>query len=73
VAWGLADELKTTAYLDCIPDAVRSFEETVSRLPGFEQRGTVTRLVVDDAITQAHVDKLVWTVMQLMSAEKVAP
>jgi hypothetical protein len=46
VAWGLADDEHPAAYLDCMPDAVESFEKTVSSLPGFEQQGTVTRLVL---------------------------
>jgi hypothetical protein len=73
VAWGLADAEHPAAYLDCIPDAVESFEETVSGLPGFERQGSVTRLVLDKAFTDAHMDQLVWAVMRLKSAEKSGP
>jgi hypothetical protein len=72
VAWGLADDEHPAAYLDCMPDAVEAFEETVSGLPGFEQQGTVSRLVLDEGFTDSHMDQLVWAVMRLKSEEKNA-
>lgn len=72
VAWGLADDEHPVAYLDCLPDAVESFEETVSGLPGFEQQGTVTRLLLDEDFTDAHLETLILAAYRLKSAEKTA-
>lgn len=72
VAWGLADGERPSAYLDSIPEEVAAFEAVVSALPGFEQAGTVTRLMLDESVTPGHIDELVWAVMRLMSAEKMA-
>jgi hypothetical protein len=72
IAWRLANEEHPAAYLDCIPDAVEAFEETVSGMPGFEQQETVTRLVLDKDFTDAHMDQLVWAMMRLKSEEKNA-
>jgi hypothetical protein len=72
LAWGLADVDKLSAYLDCIPEAVSAYEEAVSALPGFEQKGTVTRLVLDSSFDDDHLDRLVWAVMALKAAESGA-
>lgn len=72
VAWGLADEDHPAAYLDCIPDAVESFEEIVSGMPGFERQGTVTRLVLDESFTDEHIDRFVHAVMKLKTKEESA-
>ena len=72
VAWGLADDEHPAAYLDCMPDAVESFEETVSGLPGFEQQGTVTRLVLVEDFTHVHLEELMFAAYRLKSAEKTA-
>jgi hypothetical protein len=55
-----------------MPDAVESFEKTVSSLPGFEQQGTVTRLVLVEDFTDVHLEELMFGAYRLKSAEKTA-
>jgi len=55
VAWNLANG--DCVYLDYIPEQVARFEGIVSRLPGFEQQGTVTRLVINEEFQPAHTTR----------------
>ncbi|MFU8827699.1 MAG: hypothetical protein ACNA70_09470, partial [Brevefilum sp.] len=73
VAWGLADADHPAAYLDCIPDAVKSFEDAVSGLPGFERMGSVARLNIDESFTGEAMFELLMAVYRLKAEEKTSP
>jgi hypothetical protein len=47
VTWGLGQADKPYAYLDCIPKTVEQFEGVVATLPGFEQKDTIARTMLD--------------------------
>jgi hypothetical protein len=73
MAWGLAKPGTQTAYLDCIPDVVEEFEKTVTGLPGFEQKGVVTRVMLDRGIGGQHAARLVGIIQKIKKAERAAP
>ncbi|MBN1955584.1 MAG: YbjN domain-containing protein [Anaerolineae bacterium] len=54
VAWDLG--ASKGGYMDYAANQVADFERVVASLPGFEQKGTVTRLLVDEAfgLEQGH-------------------
>ena len=66
VTWNLAT--RDYAYLDYIPEQVAHFEAVVSRLPGFAQEGTVTRLVTDEDFQPAHARDLLEAMLALKTA-----
>ena len=66
VTWNLATG--QIAYLDYVPHAVAQFEATVSDLPGFEQVGTITRLVLDEAFEPQHAQTLLHAMLELKAA-----
>lgn len=63
VDWNLAT--RDHPYLDYVPEAVADFEATVSKLPGFEQQGTITRLVIGEAFQSEHADTLLKSMLAL--------
>ncbi|MBU0495440.1 MAG: YbjN domain-containing protein [Chloroflexi bacterium] len=71
VAWNLATG--DYAYLAHLPDEVARFEALVSGLPGFGQRGAVTRLVVDEPFQAEHARALLQAMLDLKSAEGESP
>lgn len=66
VTWNLAT--RDYAYLDYIPERVAHFEAAVSRLPGFTQEGTVTRLVIDESFQPTHTKALLEAMLELKAA-----
>lgn len=68
VTWDLAKD-EPWAYLDNIPEAVARYEKTLASLPGFEQKGTITRFVVDDSFQEKHVAVLITALRELKEAE----
>jgi len=70
--WNLAQG-QDTAYLDCIPEAVAAYERTVTALPGFTRKGTLTRIMLDAGFVSEHRDSLVQSIVQLRAAEQEAP
>lgn len=66
VAWHLATG--DYAYLDYVPDQVARFEAVVSNLPGFEQTGTTTRLVIDGTFRLEHAKALLEAMLALKAA-----
>jgi hypothetical protein len=68
VSWGLSTS-ENAAYLDCIPKKVAHFERLVSALPGFEQKGTITRLIMSDEFTIHHAQLLLEAILKLKAAE----
>ena len=67
VAWNLATG--DYAYLDYIPDQVARFEAVVSNLPGFEKKGMVTHLVIDETFQSEHAKTLLEAMLDLRTAE----
>ena len=70
VAWNLATG--DNAYLDYIPEQVARFEAVVSGLPGFQQSGTVTRLLVGDDFQHEHAQELLQAMLELKVAGEPA-
>lgn len=70
VTWDLARG--DYAYLDTVPEQVFAFEELVSKLPGFERKGTITRLLIDDRFEEAHAESLFDAMRQILEAERQA-
>ena len=68
VTWNLARG--DYAYLDTVPEQVFAFEELVSGLPGFEQKGTITRLLVSDSFGDQHVEALLRAMLDVKEAEQ---
>lgn len=56
------------AYLDYVPDQVAQFEAVALGLPGFQQVGAVTRLLVDDAFQPKHSQVLLQAMLELKAA-----
>jgi hypothetical protein len=73
VTFGLADPRSLSAYLDCIPEEVTEFEKVVRSLPGFEQHGTITRLLLGDTFATRHAKELMKQMLALKFAEEKAP
>jgi hypothetical protein len=71
-AWGLSRS-EGARYLDCIPDAVENYERTVMALPGFDRKGTLSRVFLHNGFSLAHADTLVNTILTLKAAEESAP
>jgi hypothetical protein len=67
VAWNMARG--DYAYLDTIPEQVFAFEELVSGLPGFEQKGTITRLLVSELFEDQHGEALLKPMLGVKEAE----
>jgi hypothetical protein len=77
VTWGLGrikdlPPTQNTAYLDCIPKVVAQFEKMVAALPGFEQEGTITRLVTDRQFKPTHTRLLMDGLVAVRDAEASA-
>jgi hypothetical protein len=74
VTWGLG-KIKdlpprlSTAYLDCIPEVVARFEKMVASLPGFEQKGSITRLMIDKQFRPLHAKLLINGMKEVKAAE----
>ena len=66
IAWNTATSLYP--YLDYVAEDVARFEEAVSALPGFQQQGAVTRLLVDDAFRSEHAKHLLDAMLALRTA-----
>ena len=60
-------------YLDCMPEIVDVFEARIAALPGFEQKGTVTRLVMSGGFQQEHARILLGNIQDLKTAEAGLP
>lgn len=71
VEWDLSRS-ESAAYLDCIPEEVDSFEETVASLPGFERKGPITYLWMDEEFQRLHVRLLSEAIVRLKNAEQAA-
>jgi hypothetical protein len=59
--------------LDCIPEAVENYERIVMALPGFDRKGTISRVFLHTGFTPANAETLVNTMLALKAAEKSAP
>jgi hypothetical protein len=70
VTWNLARG--DYAYLGTIPKQVFAFEELVSTLPGFEQKGVRSRLLIGDAFQEQHVEALLKAMLEIKEAEQRA-
>jgi hypothetical protein len=70
VTWDLARG--DFAYLDMIPEQVSAYEELVSKLPGFERKGTITFMEVSDSFQEQHVEALLKAMLELKDAEQRA-
>jgi S1-C subfamily serine protease len=68
VTWDLAKD-QPFAYLDNIPEAVTRYEKVVSSLPGFEHKGTITRLLIGDSFLDEHTSLLINSLIELKEAE----
>jgi 7-cyano-7-deazaguanine synthase in queuosine biosynthesis len=68
VTWGLSTA-EYAAYLDCIPKEVKHFEKVVSALSGFEQKGTITRLIMSNKFNGHHAKLLLEAILKLKAAE----
>ena len=71
VGWGLSNS-QSAAYLDCIPIDVARFEETVSSLPNFERKGTITYLWMDEKFQVDHAHLVAKEMINLKKAETAA-
>jgi hypothetical protein len=60
------------AYLEHVPDAVAQFESRVASLPGFEQLGTVHRLVIDEGFQLEHSQMLLDAMLNLRAVGGVS-
>lgn len=69
VGWGLSQS-KSAAYLDCIPDNVTRFENTVASLPNFERKGTITYLWMNEKFQLPHAQLLIKEMISLREAEQ---
>jgi hypothetical protein len=69
VGWGLSQS-KSAAYLDCIPDKVTHFENTVASLPNFERKGTITYLWMNEKFQLPHAQLLIKEMISLKEAEQ---
>jgi hypothetical protein len=69
VGWGLSQS-KSAAYLDCIPDKVTHFENTVASLPNFERKGTITYLWINEKFQLPHAQSLIKEMISLKKAEQ---
>jgi hypothetical protein len=67
IEWNLA-----RYYLDCIPPEAERFEKTVTSLPGFERKGTITYLWVDEKFQIPHQQLLSIAMVGLKKAEQAA-
>ena len=70
VAWNLA--AGDYNYLGYVLESVGRFEAVVSSLPGFQQRGTVTSLVIDDSFQSGDAKALLDAMLHLKAAEEEA-
>jgi len=71
IGWDLSRS-EFAAYLDCIPDEVDRFEKTVAALPGFERKGTITYLWIDEEFQMSHARLLSEAISRLKNAEEAA-
>ena len=60
---------RSAAYLDCIPDEVVAYGIQILAFPGIEHKGTVTRLVLNDAFREEHAQQLAAAMVRLKQAE----
>lgn len=73
LAWNLAvGDYESPAYLNHAADAVARFEAVIAKLPGFEQQGVVTRLIIDEAFQSQHAQTLLEAMLVLKEAEEKA-
>ena len=56
-----------------MPEIVDVFEARIAALPGFEQKGTVTRLVMSGGFQQEHARILLGNIQDLKTAEAGLP
>ena len=66
ISWDLAT--REYPYLDYVADDVMHFEQVVANLPGFEQQGTVTRLLIDETFQPEHAGTLLKAMLALRTA-----
>jgi hypothetical protein len=66
VSWNLARG--EFAYLDYAAEGVARFEAVVAGLPGFEQKGVVTRLVLGEGFQGEHAERLLQALLDLKAA-----
>lgn len=71
VAWNLSRS-EYGGYLDCVPDEVARFEGIVASLPGFERKGTITYLWMDENFQMSHEQLLSKAITSLKNAEQAA-
>jgi hypothetical protein len=71
IEWNLSRS-ESAAYLDCIPDEVARFEEVVTSLPGFERKGTITYLWMEEKFEPFHAKLLSNALIILRKAEQSA-
>jgi hypothetical protein len=62
----------SAAYLDCISEEVDRYERTIASLPGFERKGTITYLWMDERFQMAHLRLLGEAIIRLKNAERAA-
>ena len=72
IEWNLSQSVYA-AYLDCISDEVARFEKAVTSLPGFERKGTITYLWMDEEFQLSHAQLLSKAIISLKNAEQGAP
>ena len=70
IGWGLSSS-QSAAYLDCIPDLVARFEDTITSLPNFERKGTITYLWMDENFQLDHARLIANEMIGLKKAELV--
>jgi hypothetical protein len=71
VEWDLSRS-ESAAYLDCIPDEVVLYEKTIASLPGFERKGTITYLWMDERFQMSALRLLSDAIIRLKNAERAA-
>ena len=71
IEWNLSQS-EFGSYLDCIPDAVARFEEIVTSLPGFEIKGTITYLWMNEKFQLSHAQLLSKAMISLKNTEQTA-
>lgn len=68
LGWGLAKG--DYAYLAHVPEAVQEYERVGSSLPGFQTRGTITKIVVEGGFSAGHATQLLEVMLALKSASE---
>lgn len=71
IEWDLSRS-EAAAYLDCIPDEVDRYEKTIASLPGFERKGTITYLWMEEQFQMSHLRVMSDAMIRLKKAEEAA-